>query len=29
MAARTATWRDALGNDRLLVSGFGKWGGGI
>jgi Domain of unknown function (DUF4915) len=29
MAARTATWRDALGGDRLLVSGFGKWGGGI
>ncbi len=29
MAARTATWRDALGDDRLLVSGFGKWGGGI
>jgi hypothetical protein len=24
-----ATWRDALGGDRLLVSGFGKWGGGI
>jgi hypothetical protein len=29
MATRTATWRDALGDDRLLVSGFGKWGGGI
>jgi Domain of unknown function (DUF4915) len=29
MASRTATWRDALGDDRLLVSGFGKWGGGI
>jgi hypothetical protein len=29
MASRTATWHDALGGDRLLVSGFGKWGGGI
>jgi hypothetical protein len=29
MPSRTATWRDALGDDRLLVSGFGKWGGGI
>jgi hypothetical protein len=22
-------WRQALGDDRLLVSGFGKWGGGM
>jgi Domain of unknown function (DUF4915) len=29
MTAGTATWRDELGDDRLLVSGFGKWGGGI
>jgi hypothetical protein len=24
-----ASWRQALGKDRLLVSGFGKWGGGL
>jgi hypothetical protein len=24
-----APWQEALGNERLLVSGFGKWGGGI
>ena len=29
MATPTATWRDALGDARVLVSGFGKWGGGI
>src|ERR671918_657985 len=29
MASHTATWRDALRAQRLLVSGFGKWGGGI
>lgn len=31
MAERTppADWQDVLGGDRLLVSGFGKWGGGI
>ena len=30
MTATTATtWRAALGRDRLLVSGFGKWGGGV
>jgi hypothetical protein len=23
------TWRQALGSQRLLVSGFGKWGGGV
>jgi Domain of unknown function (DUF4915) len=25
----TATWREALGDCRLLVSGFGRWGGGV
>src|SRR5918994_6844924 len=29
MASHTATWCDALRGQRLLVSGFGKWGGGI
>jgi len=29
MASPTASWRDALGGERLLVSGFGKWGGGM
>jgi hypothetical protein len=29
MASPTATWREALGGERLLVSGFGKWGGGV
>jgi Domain of unknown function (DUF4915) len=30
MAATTErSWRDALGGERVLVSGFGKWGGGI
>jgi Domain of unknown function (DUF4915) len=24
-----ASWRDALGGARVVVSGFGKWGGGI
>jgi hypothetical protein len=27
MTARA--WQQALGDDRLLVSGFGKWGGGV
>lgn len=25
----TASWRQALGDERLLVSGFGRWGGGV
>lgn len=25
----TGGWQDALGDDRLLVSGFGRWGGGV
>lgn len=32
MAARSrrpAPWLEALGDERLLVSGFGKWGGGV
>jgi hypothetical protein len=29
MGPPTATWHEALGGNRLLVSGFGKWGGGI
>lgn len=27
--AQTAPWQQALGDERLLVSGFGKWGGGV
>jgi hypothetical protein len=29
MDATGAAWRDELGDRRLLVSGFGKWGGGV
>jgi len=25
----TASWQQALGDQRLLVSGFGRWGGGV
>ncbi len=27
--AQTTGWRDLLGDARVLVSGFGKWGGGL
>ena len=29
MADATTGWRDLLGEARVLVSGFGKWGGGL
>jgi uncharacterized protein (TIGR03032 family) len=29
MIERVGGWREALGDARLLVSGFGKWGGGL